>query len=996
MIPSRAKRAQCNMSEIPAYVLLRVGDSIVGTGKYFTGFTSSSKELSRTLHGSPLRDFAIRNQDLVAIYSIQIFSEFRDTPYPYCFGGPEDPPRHLGDLNQQGGYFKSLIAWDNRDLVPSETGCDLKDSPSFVSATSFFAVSRRFQKEGSGHSLPRTRFSRLNKNASGHSFPTSIPQSTTQFDVESVSCLEEVGNPSNGLEGESRTLNAPRNLISTTGSSEHSSLSDEEEHTKTATFVGMDGSENDSSSDNEDESSDSSVDPASCSNVMPFPNKRAYVYRKRKKAIPEGPRELRKRRKVFSQRMDNPFLINGLRCCKSKRCYENIDPIYAFKRYNEVMALNREDFKSFLISIYDAQDHSFKMLGKTVCARYLQKGFGFSNDLQCSVKNTPRARAGPTSLALPRDVRRTTKKDSIINFLRNYADDCGDMMPNAFFTNLPDAGRLNVYKKFAEDFRKHRPSESAPTRSFFYAIWRSHCTEIRTRRNHGFARCETCVLLKAEISQNQNRASVVRQATASLRQHLNLVMEERKMYQNRAERAIRYPKKYTSIVIDGADQKGYGLPHFLDSSKADRGHKFKVKCVDCLEHRSSKKLWIYAMTEEFQTGANHIIEVIHRVLMSRKAENGKLTEVLYVQVDNCSRENKNRYTLGFFELLVALGVFLEVEASFLPVGHTHTDIDQSFSVVSRLLDRSDAATMEELLSAIDSCYLGKASALRLEKVANISGLCEETKCVVNARSLGGFMNFRYFRFTRATGNMPDGGAFKTQCHVKVQFRDDWQPISLSSTREFLKHVPDLRQTPPTETFPPENVTEINKCLESLHAHGGKLARRVLPELEALREVVYTKREDPLHWDLEQSVEFNGDFASDGHEDGLESDEASSDEENMPEYEPESFVAVKPPQGTTSKFWIAMILKVVDRSSSNRPRWLEIMWYSQKRVSREGRDEFSSKYVPSQVYDSRRKRHVPYKEQIEVETILLHFQSLNTQGHLLMNTRTALRQVLGLN
>lgn len=41
-------------------------------------------------------------------------------------------------------------------------------------------------------------------------------------------------------------------------------------------------------------------------------------------------------------------------------------------------------------------------------------------------------------------------------------------------------------------------------------------------------------------------------------------------------------------------------------------------------------------------------------------KNGKLSEILFIQADNCARENKNKYVLAFCELLVKLRVFYEV------------------------------------------------------------------------------------------------------------------------------------------------------------------------------------------------------------------------------------------------------------------------------------------------------------------------------------------------
>lgn len=42
------------------------------------------------------------------------------------------------------------------------------------------------------------------------------------------------------------------------------------------------------------------------------------------------------------------------------------------------------------------------------------------------------------------------------------------------------------------------------------------------------------------------------------------------------------------------------------------------------------------------------------------ADMGELPPTLYLRLDNCARENKNRYMLGFCSLLVDIGVFKKV------------------------------------------------------------------------------------------------------------------------------------------------------------------------------------------------------------------------------------------------------------------------------------------------------------------------------------------------
>ena len=58
--------------------------------------------------------------------------------------------------------------------------------------------------------------------------------------------------------------------------------------------------------------------------------------------------------------------------------------------------------------------------------------------------------------------------------------------------------------------------------------------------------------------------------------------------------------------------------------------------------------------------------------------------VLYVQLDNTVRENKNSIVFGYLSMLVKQGVFRKVKVNFLLVGHTHDHIDQTFSTFSRI------------------------------------------------------------------------------------------------------------------------------------------------------------------------------------------------------------------------------------------------------------------------------------------------------------------------
>lgn len=204
-------------------------------------------------------------------------------------------------------------------------------------------------------------------------------------------------------------------------------------------------------------------------------------------------------------------------------------------------------------------------------------------------------------------------------------------------------------------------------------------------------------MLRSEITKNNEDKSIVRNFHDKCRVHFAEVRTERQAYFLRRELAVYNPDRYCYIIIDGADQRAYGLPHFFHATKEDRRHKFKVRVIGSLEHRVQKQLTIFTLTEENSTGASHIIEALHRVLNAKRS-NGKLLPVPFLQFNNFTRDNEHQFLKVYVDLLVCSGVFGEAVVSFLPVGHTHEDIDQAFSRIANQLRYNDAHTMEELIN----------------------------------------------------------------------------------------------------------------------------------------------------------------------------------------------------------------------------------------------------------------------------------------------------------
>ena len=104
------------------------------------------------------------------------------------------------------------------------------------------------------------------------------------------------------------------------------------------------------------------------------------------------------------------------------------------------------------------------------------------------------------------------------------------------------------------------------------------------------------------------------------------------------------------------------------------------------------------------------MNVLLRLLLSQFKALPSLPDKLYIQMDNCGRENKNQFVFALLALLVEKGIFHEVFEHikyfqswvicyyYLSwMGHTHEDIDALFGHVS-LTGRDCSALNCELQS----------------------------------------------------------------------------------------------------------------------------------------------------------------------------------------------------------------------------------------------------------------------------------------------------------
>jgi len=134
------------------------------------------------------------------------------------------------------------------------------------------------------------------------------------------------------------------------------------------------------------------------------------------------------------------------------------------------------------------------------------------------------------------------------------------------------------------------------------------------------------------------------------------------------------------------DQQKCRVPHVQGApkwSKDDHRIDSQLGSYVVHGHGTYAVFWDEHIKKDANFWAGNLIEIINEIKVNEYKDK-PFPSVLYLQADNAS-DNKNLSMYAVCEILRDMGVFRKVKYSFLPVGHTHEDVDASFGCLSRAL-----------------------------------------------------------------------------------------------------------------------------------------------------------------------------------------------------------------------------------------------------------------------------------------------------------------------
>lgn len=245
--------------------------------------------------------------------------------------------------------------------------------------------------------------------------------------------------------------------------------------------------------------------------------------------------------------------------------------------------------------------------------------------------------------------------------------------------------------------------------------------------------------------------------------HRTRVSIARLRYMQRAALSKAFPHLFLHMCIDGMDNKKTNLPHChaaLFSKDVDNvGMELQTKLLGGLVDGVAFFTFLTFPTYMHGTGLTWTGFMI--MLDRLKAAGRPIPPYLFLQLDNAGKDNKNQHAFAFLGYLVKLGVFKRIFLHFLPVGHTHAEIDQRFSVISQKIRSKDVLTPSALRRHMSGLFKEGTPLRRdieLEAVADIGTFFEGTY-----QAFGGQGTFR------------DSGNRKRRVHA-ILIKDSKDPV----------------------------------------------------------------------------------------------------------------------------------------------------------------------------------------------------------------------------
>ena len=432
----------------------------------------------------------------------------------------------------------------------------------------------------------------------------------------------------------------------------------------------------------------------------------------------------------------------------------------------------KQKFFDALKEAYNKKEDKFAFYVETayICEATFRRCLGLTEQSSAwkSAKGLVRSGGDITDRLPPRKADSYTSKiDYMRRWIMNFAasscerapinDHLDDILYVLPFMNVTD---------FAREFLHEHPGFGSKS-TFIRAHGR--CPNIRFMRCKGSMPtcgiCDSIAQLLSNTKFKHKLSPLEKEIVLSFRRrHIHRQSKERDTVEERKHRArqVDLQTGEASCFYAGADGFTEARTEVPQRGKSKGGTKGNVREIGKITNRcigvevicgSLETTFLYFLDDFTRGGANMMVEVMRRTISDLRdllATKGmSLPRTAYLSFDNCG-ENKNRFKFAYYALLVELQLLDHVEVYFLVVGHTHSPLDQYFSVLSAKIGstffKGSPMAMRHLLAVAHSDKSARPAVVKLIPVLyDVSGGWEGHLCHIKYHQVP-----HCFKFSRLT------------------------------------------------------------------------------------------------------------------------------------------------------------------------------------------------------------------------------------------------------
>jgi hypothetical protein len=234
-------------------------------------------------------------------------------------------------------------------------------------------------------------------------------------------------------------------------------------------------------------------------------------------------------------------------------------------------------------------------------------------------------------------------------------------------------------------------------------------------------------------------------------------------------------------------------PHFLEYAGEGKD-RLAVKLM--IDYVAGLEVIIWTHFGDLFSDPNLTLECLWRTLQRTELKLGVLPPNLYIQFDNCGRENRNNVVFCALAWWIDRVAFESIEVCFLPVGHTHNEADQVSSRCSVGCRNQDIPTYDDLHSVLRLCYAPKwgeeVYVADVPTVANMKALFnphdKQAFSGCDWKYMHGIRknNARHFLFDQVGGKV----RIRMKDKAESSWSMPWYPFRTTPSRYSLDDVPE--------------------------------------------------------------------------------------------------------------------------------------------------------------------------------------------------------------